>query len=866
AFLDLLTRIAAHVEVVIYAPKATPHYYGDVRRDRSGRPRPRGSGHPLLAAWGAQSREFFDLLLDRDDGGAAEQPLEFEDPGTGTLLHALQSDLLHLHARHRSGDVPPLPLAADDESISVHSAHGPLREMEILRDQLLHALQRDPTLRPSDVLVLLPNVQDHAPYVQAVFGPVQRLLPFHIADRSPAADLPVPALLLRVCALARGRFTAPELLLLLEEPALARRFDIARPDLLALRTWVHRTRIRWGLDGEQRKQDLGLPADDANTWRQGLERLLLGVATGPQDEPVLGLLPAADGSAGRALLLGRFLAFVDAIGATCRALGRPHTLQAWADLVDAFAADLFDPQDDDERHGVLHLQAVARRLRDLHATTALREELQPAAFQAWLQDELQARGDSRGFLCGSITFAALRPMRAVPMRVLAICGLGDGAFPRRGQRPVFDLMQHDRRPGDRSVRDDDRQLFLDAVLAARDRLVLTWVGRSSKDNSECAPSPLVSELLEHLDLAFTPPRGFARARDAVLVDHPLQSFSPRYGAEDPRLFTYADHARGRQVPAAPRPRVPAAADDGARVERVDFADLLRFWSHPPRWYCRNVLDVRFPREDDRDDDAEPFFLHNLDRYALVDGSVRARLLERGDPLQSGAVLQTGILPPGSLGRLTHAALALESTRFTARVAAERGTGRQPFVVRGDDYELHGEFEGLRPDALVLWRSTRVKNKDRLRAWLHHVAMCAAREQLLAARADAAVLPETTRLLGTDGRIDAPPCSPALPRLDVLVRGYRQCRRGVLPFPPNASAAYAETLDKWQDEERALAAARRIYEPARIERQSYQHDLPDPCLELCFRDRDPIAEPEFVHWALQVFGPARTFFGAVEPHA
>ena len=513
-FLDLLTRLAEHVPVTLYAVKPTPGYYGDQQRRQitGDDPPDPGSGHPLVAAWGRQSRELFDLLIDHDPSGNAEQPLEFAEPGHGCLLHSLQTDILDMVVRGASDEAPTRQLAADDTSVRVLSTHGPLREMEVLRDQLLARLDADRSLSPSDIMVLLPDVQQYAPYIDAVFGPTKHLLPFHTADRSPANDLPLPAALTHLLQLARSRFTGPEVLLLLETNAVGRRFSIANSELRSLRDWVERARIRWGLDGKQRQQGHDLPDDDANTWRQGMQRLLLGYMTGPTDTGIGDLLPIADSTASRGVRLGRFATFLDTVADLCSKLGRAHTLDGWADAIEDVTQRMFQTRSDDPPQGDDCLAQITQSLRDLSDRSKLTEPIAPAALARWLESKLSELGSGRNFLNGTVTFAALRPMRAIPVRVLAICGLGDGRFPRTSRRPVFDLLEAERRAGDRNSRDDDRQLFLDSLLAAREQLLLSYVGRSAKDNSPLAASPVLSELLEHIEQAFTAPDG-SSARD-----------------------------------------------------------------------------------------------------------------------------------------------------------------------------------------------------------------------------------------------------------------------------------------------------------------------------------------------------------------
>src|SRR5262249_23090013 len=301
----------------------------------------------------------------------------------------------------------------------------------------------------------------------------------------------------------------------------------------------------------------------------------------------------------------------------------------WAALLDSAVARLFTAVDDAEQAGRAHLQAAARRLRELQELADLREPLGAPVFRRWLEQELAARGASRAVLGGSLAVAALQPMRAVPMRVLCICGLHDGSFPRRDRRDVFDLLALAPQPLDRSRQADDRQLFLDSLLAARDQLVLTYVARSAKDDSERAPSPVLSELLEHVDSAFAPPPGSDRtAREHVSVQHPLQVWSPRYGAGDPRLFTFAAATTARPRAAAV-PRTAGTGDLPPAVIALD--ELLEFWRDPAKYWCRRVLELRFPLgDDDSDDDVEPFALRALDAWRLRHGAVTALLQGRPD--------------------------------------------------------------------------------------------------------------------------------------------------------------------------------------------------------------------------------------------
>src|SRR5690606_5864572 len=211
--------------------------------------------------------------------------------------------------------------------------------------------------------------------------------------------------------------------------------------------------------------------------------------------------------------------------------------------------------------------------------------------------QLDQAGLSQRFFAGAVTFATLMPMRAIPFRRVCLLGMQDGAFPRQRVPADFDLMALHPRPGDRSRREDDRYLFLEALLSARDQLYLSWVGHSIHDNTPQPPSVLVSQLMDHLDQGWRPANGSGALSAALSLHHPLQPFSPRYfSTHAPQgpdaLFTYA--AEWRQVRRLatdadmPPPLAALRRDAAVRLEV-----LRQFLRHPVRAFYQQRLQVAF---------------------------------------------------------------------------------------------------------------------------------------------------------------------------------------------------------------------------------------------------------------------------------
>lgn len=858
AFLELLEQIAQHVPVHLFVPQPTAHYFGDVR------PRQHEGANALLARFGTLAREFADQLFELEENAGV--PFEHRELATPpdpdapapSLLACLQRDIAAVFDRNESG--ARWRLRADDASLRVHDCHSPQRELEVVRDQILAAFAEDPTLQPHEVLVLVPDITVYAPYAEAVLGPERRHLPFQVADRDPASELPLCASLLAVLELALDRLMVFDVLHLCELPALLRRFSLFASELPTLRHWCERASIRWGLDGAARARQFQMPAFEENSWRQGLERLLLGVATGPVDALVLGRLPAADATSGRDDLLQRFLTFLNTLFDLLPALQRAHAPSAWADHLDALLAALYAPDSAEDEQAMQRLQRATADLRRLAKQARLDEPWSPIVLRDWLRQSLRQSGAGRGFLTGRVTVAAMQPMRTVPVRHLFLCGMSDQGFPRRDQPQPFDLMAQQRRAGDRSVRLDDRQLFLEALLAARERLHLCFVGRSQKDDSPCAPSIVLAELLDHVDRTCDTDGG-TRPRDLVLVRHPLQPWSHRYRTgEDARLFTYARTADGGAaaalVPQAPFAAVPVAAPAELLPAELPFDRLFEFWKHPCRFHLQHVLRLRVRRDDDDDLDTEPFTVGTLDRWKLQDGAVRAA--QRGDtpprdPL--AAARATGLLPVGGLGAFAFADVDAETDAFLVRVRAHDAGRRATLRVQVGDITLHGDLDGIGPQFAVAARIARLKPKDRLRGWIRHLLLAAARGQ------GHAGLPVRSVVLGKDRTLELQALEPeqAVSLLHLLVDGFRQGLESPLPFFERSSHEYATKIQK-ESAATALRAARKEWEPGYSDFPGGRslHDSEDEAIALAMRGQDALGLPAFAAWASAVWTPFLRF--------
>ncbi|MGE3668289.1 MAG: exodeoxyribonuclease V subunit gamma [Polyangiaceae bacterium] len=711
--------------------------------------------HELLAALGGAGAHFQQLL--EEIGVGYQEPLElYRDPTAGaaqpSVLARLQRSLLELD----EGLDPSLP--DDDQSIAVHSCHGPMREVEVLHDLILDLLERDPTLAPQDIVVMAPDIERYAPLIEAVFdrpsdvSPRQTVtagrrerrggIPYRIADRSVRHDAPVLEGLFRVLALVGGRHSASQLLDLLNLAPIAERFQIQVAELDEISEWVRETGIRWAIDEQDRARH-GQPAIRQNTWRFGLDRLLVGYALPGQDRHRFqGCLPYDEVEGQAAELAGKLAAFAETLFRSLDSLDEAKSLPEWQAALARMVSLLFATEGDYAWQHQRVLSAL-EQIRSAAESVGFSARIGLKVLMPLLAEQLDESQPAKSFLTGGVTFCAMVPMRSIPFRVVCLMGMDEDAFPRRDNVVDFDLTSALPRPGDRSRSQDDRYLFLEALLSARDRLIVTFNGQSIHDNSKRPPSVVVEELLDHLQRqsAAEPKDGAVEVNDVrerLITEHPLQPFSQRYfDSSEPRLFSFREElcrgavtarsARRQPTPIFER-RLPAAEGP----PRFGLRDLLLFVSAPQQYLFERRLGLFLREENAELLDREPIELSALEKYSV--GNVLLQLgLEGVDDDESLMVLRaSGKLPFGTSGSVTRDVLQAETDAMKqALLGAMAGHPAQSHHVSlrmPCGVHLEGNLDDVYGGRMIRANFMRPRPKRQLRAWAEHLIRRAHVEQ------------------------------------------------------------------------------------------------------------------------------------------
>jgi exodeoxyribonuclease V gamma subunit len=794
----------------------------------------------LLRSWGADSRELQLVLTGAGEHADHHHALSGAGDRTDTLLKRIQDDV---RANHPPPG-PPLPgeldlrleLAPEDRSISVHACHGPARQVEVLREAVMHLLAEDPTLEPRDVIVMCPDIETFAPLIQATFGtapadqtddfePARADLRVRLADRALRQTNPILAVVSELIELAELRLTASQMLDLASAEPVRRRFRFGDDDLARIQDWIVECGIRWGLDAAHRIT-YRLEQLPAGTWRAGLERLLLGVAMSESGrERYERVLPLDDVESGDIELAGRFVEFVQRVGVALYSLTGPQTVSGWTEALSE-AIDALTATAERDAWQRYELRAMLADVVADAGTAATEAELELADLRALIRHRLAGRPTRANFRTGHLTVCTLVPMRSVPHRVVCLLGLDDGAFPRRTARDGDDLLLSSPHVGDRDPRTEDRQMLLDALLAAEDRLLVFFSGADERTNASRPPAVPVGELLDAIDRTARTGDADGRARDQVTVRHPLQPFDPdnftagalipgtRWGFDPSSLAG----ARALIEPREPAPpflpqRLPAAP-----AAQVELEQLIAFAERPVRAFLRQRLGISTYETEDEIEDGLPVEVDPLARWRVGQRVLDGMLAGIESRVCFDAERARGSLPPGSLFDPVADEIAQPLSKLLGAAKPYTGADSRSVginLVLPGDRRLTGSVSGIRDSVLLSVQYSRLNPRHRLAAWIRLLALTAHDPEQSYEAVTIGRAPYNSYEQVAVSRIPALGDDPAtreqraLDELSALIELRDRGLREPLPIAPNASAAYAATV-RQGDQAAAVAAAERVW--------------------------------------------------------
>jgi exodeoxyribonuclease V gamma subunit len=847
--------------------------------------------NPLLADMGRGGRNFLAQILDATDLDAVE---DFAAPMGDTMLAQLQRAVLE-NAPPPDPCSCPAPeiwsVEAEAPSILLHSCHSPLRELEVLRDCMYRWFEEDASLQPRHIQVLVADMETYAPYIEAVFmaekHDARDAIPYVVMDRRSAGENALASAFIQLLRIPDSRFTAQEVMELLHVEGVHLRFGIQEQDLPLIGAWVKDSGIRWGQDAVQRKACTGVDFPEQTTWRHGLDRLLLGYAmTAAYGADAATVLPCDRVDEDGAILLGKLIRFLDDLSAMAREISNSVLKPAdWVHCLHRLADQFFQRTDANYvdivgLHGALDAMVVSAAAASFEGAIGL------DVVRDLLADCVQSSaGRQQGG--NKVLFCNLRTGAAAPRPYICMLGMGDGCFPRPDNRPAYDLLRKGSRYGDPSLRTADRAAFLEAFMAARRHLHISYVGQDNMEQQIIPAATVVNQLCEYADQYFCKEGG----RAIPLVAHKLHPFHPAYfDCQNEYLFSYdadnfvaasiVNRRAGRDTREGDsRPPIATAATDlgmvlsaqaatDHAVPTVELDSLIRFFRHPARTFYGQTLKVQLEDRDAvRFPDDEVFVPDALEGWQCSERMIAALCRDENPDLVYRELCERGVVPLGAWGKMwfrenlnAMREILDQSSRHNPRTIREWLQKQAPLWPEAVDvctgtFRVCGNAVGIhaavgRVEALD-YRYGSAKAHEILASWIRHLFVCAAG------------LPENRICLHKkkyepfDGKFPPLDAVAASGCLDVITGYYTAGLRQALPFTPETTFAYMKTCRGNRSASKGKKAEKDPWDAAAGKwRAGYMThgDEQDPYYRAAFGDGGPMDDPGFAAIAEKIWGP------------
>jgi exodeoxyribonuclease V gamma subunit len=869
--LEAIIAISKHTPVNLFFMSPCKEYWGDIVSGRESRKfknkydRTRGTetnlyleqGNRLLASMGILGRDFFSILSDLN-GHIVEL---FDENQDITILEKIQTDILHLIDRPGDSRQTVLPgesiavsslshadrppLSETDTSFRVHCCHSAMREIEVLYDNILAMMEANPDLLPKDIVVMAPDIDLYAPLVHAVFGAQTdetMRIPYSIADQRIIRQSRTIEGFMSILDLKGSRMGVNQVMALLDLPGIKEKFDINESEIEIFEHWIDDTRIRWGIDAEHRRR-LGLPGFNENSWKSGIDRLLLGYAMPGFNRRLFSdILPYDHIEGGDAKTLGKFVTFLDRLFNIVYALNHARPLHEWNRILIEVLQQFFAENEDTESE----IRVLRRRLDELSQIEALSGFDKPVTIEvvvSFLTGLFEREQLQSGFISSGVTFCAMLPMRSIPFKVVCLVGMNSGEFPRATMTLAFDLMAASPKIGDRSKRNDDKYLFLEALLSARKKLYISYVGQSVQDNTRIHPSVLVSELIDYIR------DGFGLLEDQVVIFHRLQGFSPEYFKKNGELFSfdYENFVAGSKIfeDRTDAPFLTTKLPEPAEAFKdLTIQGISAFFSNPAKYLLENRLGIFLSGTGDVLDDREHFRLDHLEKYLMDQELMKTR--RAGSDLKDFFPLKraSGELPHGKVGECIYNEMSLDADDFVRKINARIKNGpleASDVDLNIADFRICDRVTDGYENGLCKVIYAKSKPKYLINTWIYHLFVCVLLQDADGVR---------SLLICKDAAWEFTTVSNAPDILKNLLEFYWKGMSEPLHFFPESSFEYAGgILRKHRTPQEALAAGRRKWKGSEFSRG----ESTDPYFDLCFGKNDPLDE-DFEKTSMNIFEP------------
>jgi len=706
-FIEFFRHLSDYMEVNIYLP--TPGNLLD-------------NSNPFIETLGKAGSDFFKLLQEKNATFCPHIVENNENSILNTFHRSLRTETVAKSSKVHIEEVP---------SIQFHNCHSRMREVEVLKNNILHLIDKK-EIKPSEILVMMPNITDYSPYIKSVFNRNDILskketnqIAYSMTDNSISFSTGVDEVFLKLLELHKSRFEASTLLYFLEKEIIYKKFGLEPTDVELIRNWIANTNIRWGINGTQREEEFDLIKFEENSWEKGLNRMFLGFCLKDEDYPKLHYshLPYDNFEGHNNFILGKLSHFISLLENIHNEFSSPTKIEIWQQRLMQLISDLF--YDRDEYQQDLHLlREKISKLMKITELAKVRNDVSIGILQQYFLENLQDEFQTRRYFRGGITFSTMQPLRNIPAKVVCILGMNDNEFPRSEHFDAFNLLGKERKVGDRIKREEDQYLFLEAVLSAQNYLIISYLGQDIRSNEKSEPASPVCELRDYLAKIFQP-----EIMNRIQYQHKLQSHNPVYF--DPQHPDYMNYSK-LDFPKNIEPLTTNSEIDAKiEIEEIYLEDLIRDLSNPSQFFVEKILGAKLKSWDIEIKDSENFNLDNLETYKIND-IIKSLIIKGNTPEFIYDILKAqDSLPVGLKGKqdfenfyndlnnFLQTEIVYLNDQTLLNLLEQSETKSVDFQL--DNFRIFGKLPPQVDQNLIINRYASFKGKDALKSWLYHLA-------------------------------------------------------------------------------------------------------------------------------------------------
>lgn len=734
-YLDSLNFFSKTCEVNLYLLNPCMEYWGEIlsekKIDRIKRKSDETNlyldpGNSLLASFGETGKVFFDILNEYEINRFDDF---FISPMETSILSCIQYSILNLF---NYSNKEKFKISSFDKSVRIHSCHSPMREMEILKDNILYVLDSDDQIEISDIIVMIPDIEKYSPYIKAVFGRTNddKKIPFSIADRSAKSENKGLDCFFGILGIFISRFEASLVVDLLEDKIIHEKFGLNEKSVEKIKKWVFDLRISWGLDSEFKK-NMNFSQDNSGTWKKGLDILCLGHALSPDSNICFSsLFPLVEIDSSDQEALSGLMEFYFKIKKYYEIIkGNSYFVSEWVEILTGLCDDFLFFENKNE-FDFINLKKIFTDLKEEALDSKSQIKVPFSVMYQRIEKLMSSPSSGYGFLDGRLTFCAMLPMRSIPFQMIAVCGLNEGDFPRSYFPPDFDLMAKFPRKGDRHIRDDDKYLFLETIISARKYLYLSYIGNDIKTDSIIPPSSVLSELTDYIQDNFISDKDIIKQ---ITRNHFAPSFSSAYFKFDNPLeadsndsiFSYSKRFMELSKDIFSEEKTsfvfndePLKRDEESSSEFIDINSITGFFKNPQRFYLK-INSIETGTDFEFFEDREIFNPDGLLNY-LISNDLFNMFLEGNEEDICQMILKSrNMLPYGKTGIIYYNKLKEEILYFLSML--------KTYLINMKKISLDVNFENTRVKGsidlydgdIVLFRYGKIKPVNIIELWIKH---------------------------------------------------------------------------------------------------------------------------------------------------